>query len=109
MNNPTAIRREDLSKKGEKRVGVVPGLARELVQQGVALQVQPRKHPEAGTIKRAFEDADYADAGASISEDISAAKVVFGLKEIKIDAILPERTYLCFSHTHKGQVNTRRH
>ncbi|MEM6273358.1 MAG: hypothetical protein AAF998_28375 [Bacteroidota bacterium] len=107
MKNPTAIRREDLSKRGEKRVAVVPALARTLTDQGIALSVQPRQHPEAGTIKRAFEDSDYQAVGAQITEDIAAAQVVFGLKEIKLDYIHSGRTYLCFSHTHKGQVKNR--
>lgn len=107
MKNTIAIRREDLSKKGEKRVAVTPRLAQHIARAGHPLLVQPRKHPSEGTVKRAFEDGSYADAGAQVNEDISAARVVFGLKEIEKDNIAPQKTYLCFSHTHKGQVKNK--
>lgn len=107
MKNTFAIRREDLSKTGEKRVAVVPEAASHMVQQGFTLLVQPGVHP-GGVNKRAFEDSAYAAAGARITEDISAADVIFGLKEIGLEYILPEKTYLFFSHTHKGQIKNRK-
>ncbi len=33
--------------------------------------------------------------------------MIFGLKEIDTDRILPNKTYLFFSHTHKGQQKNR--
>lgn len=108
MKNIIAIRREDLSKKGEKRVGVVPSLAAQIVDAGHRLLVQPNTHPESGEIKRAFPNEAYTEAGAQVTEDISMAKVVFGLKEIEIQHIQPNTTYLCFSHTHKGQIKNRK-
>lgn len=107
MKNTIAIRREDLSKRGEKRVAVTPKLAHQLSSAGFNLLVQPQYHPVEGTLKRAFADAKYVEAGAQVQEDISEASVVFGLKEIAIDAIETGKTYLCFSHTHKGQVKNK--
>jgi alpha-aminoadipic semialdehyde synthase len=46
-------------------------------------------------------------AGAEISEDLSPADVIFGLKEIHITRILPVKAYLIFSHTYKGQIKNR--
>ncbi len=108
MKNSIAIRREDLSKRGEKRVAISPWLAREVTEAGHLLIVQPGIHPTKGTVKRAFSDQDYVDVGATISEDLSQAKVIFGLKEVEIDKILANKTYLIFSHTHKGQVKNRK-
>lgn len=108
MKNTIAIRREDLSKRGEKRVAVTPRLAEEVSSNGHKLIVQQGIHPTEGTVKRAFPDQAYVDAGATIDEDLSSAQVVFGLKEVEIAHILPEKTYLSFSHTHKGQVKNRK-
>ncbi|RMG54433.1 MAG: hypothetical protein D6722_29030, partial [Bacteroidetes bacterium] len=69
MPNLTAIRREDLSKKGEKRVAITPESLKLLIQAGFELLVQPGTEPETGTVKRAFADAAYAAAGATITED----------------------------------------
>ncbi len=106
--NTIGIRREDLSKRGEKRVAVTPDFAQKITQMGHSLLVQPRIHPTEGTLKRAFPDEQYATAGAEITEDLGAARVIFGLKEIELPHILADKTYLCFSHTHKGQVKNRK-
>lgn len=38
-----------------------------------------------------------------IREDISDADVIFGVKQIPIDALIPGKTYCFFSHTIKAQ------
>lgn len=43
------------------------------------------------------------NAGAIIQEDISEASVVFGVKNVPIDLLLPNKTYCMFSHTIKAQ------
>ena len=107
MNNIVGILREGLSKKGEKRVAVTPEYAKQIVEWGYKLIVQPAAHPETGENKRAFNDEEYNNTGAKISEDLSPADVIFGLKEIDSDRILPNKTYLFFSHTHKGQQKNK--
>ena len=107
MINIIGILREGLTKKGEKRVAVTPEYAKQIVEWGYKLIVQPAAHPETGEIKRAFNDEEYKNAGAEISEDLSPAGVIFGLKEIDADRILPNKTYLFFSHTHKGQQKNK--
>ncbi len=107
MQNTIGILREGLSKKGEKRVAVTPEYAKQIVEWGYKLIIQPASHPETGENKRAFNDEEYNNAGAEISEDLSPADVIFGLKEIDTDRILPNKTYLFFSHTHKGQQKNR--
>jgi alpha-aminoadipic semialdehyde synthase len=107
MNNIIGILREGISKKGEKRVAVTPEWAKHIVEWGHKLIVQPAAHPETEEIKRAFSDEEFKNSGAGISEDLSPADVIFGLKEIDTDRILPNKTYLFFSHTHKGQKKNR--
>lgn len=108
MKNVIGIIREGRSKKGEKRVAVSPKHAAEIINWNTKLIVQPRKHPNTDEIKRIFKDADYKKPGALIQEDLSPANVIFGLKEIHPDRILPDKTYLLFSHTHKGQKKNRK-
>ena len=107
MNNIVGILREGLSIKGEKRVAIKPEYAKQIVERGYKLIVQPATHSKTGEIKRAFNDEEYKNAGAEINEDLSPADVIFGLKEIGVDRILPNKTYLFFSHTHKGQQKNR--
>lgn len=45
----------------------------------------------------------YIEAGASIQEDISEASVIFGVKQVPVDSLIPYKTYCFFSHTIKAQ------
>lgn len=108
MNLVIGIRREDLNKIGETRVAIVPEEAKRLIQQGGKILVQPGTNPETGEVKRAFPDSTYENVGGEISEDLKEADIVFGLKEIDLQYVQPGKAYLCFSHTHKGQVKNRK-
>lgn len=70
------------------------------------------QHPEA-EIKversdiRIFPDAQYADLGIEVVENVSDCEVLFGVKEVPIDALIPNKKYFFFSHTIKKQVHNR--
>ena len=42
-------------------------------------------------------------AGVEVTEDISGCAILLGIKEVPVKELLPARTYLFFSHTHKQQ------
>ena len=50
-----------------------------------------------------YTDEEFVQAGAVIKEDMSAASIIFGVKEVPIDDLMPEKTYFFFSHTIKAQ------
>lgn len=108
MKNTIGILREGIRKKGEKRVAISPPEAKSIVDWGHRLIVQPARNPETGEIKRAFPDSAYKKAGAEINEDLTKAKVIFGLKEIPLTKILKDKVYFIFSHTYKGQLKNRK-
>jgi len=56
--------------------------------------VQPSK-------RRCFKDEDYLKAGAQITDDLSSADIIFGVKEVDISTLIKDKTYLFFSHTSK--------
>nr|CAD7453969.1 unnamed protein product [Timema tahoe] len=45
----------------------------------------------------------YSSAGAVVQEDISEASIIFGVKQVPVDLLLPNKTYCLFSHTIKAQ------
>lgn len=45
----------------------------------------------------------YIDAGAAVQEDMSEASVIMGVKQVPVEALIPEKTYCFFSHTIKAQ------
>jgi len=52
---------------------------------------------------RIFPDEAYRKAGFEVKEDISEADVLLGVKEVPIDALIPNKKYFFFSHTFKKQ------
>ncbi len=52
---------------------------------------------------RIFPDEAYRAAGFEVKEDISEADVMLGVKEVPMDALIPNKKYFFFSHTIKKQ------
>ncbi len=51
--------------------------------------------------RRCFKDEDYEKAGAQVTDDLSSADIIFGVKEVDISSLIKNKTYLFFSHTSK--------
>jgi len=86
----------------DKRVPLTPVQCRSLLDQYSSLEllVQPSEY-------RCYSDKEYADLGITLSEDLSGCDVLMGVKEVKLDALIPGKTYLFFSHTAKKQPYNR--
>jgi len=53
--------------------------------------------------KRVFKDQEYTNAGATVTDNLNNCPVIFGVKEMPVSYFEPEKTYIFFSHTIKGQ------
>lgn len=95
MKKILGIRREDKN-KWETRTPLVPAHVSRLVAKGIRVIVQPNPN-------RCISDSEFARAGAEINEDLSHCDVVLAVKEVPIDKLLPETTYMFFAHVIKGQ------
>jgi len=81
----------------DKRVALTPAHAVELKKDyDCEVVVQP------STI-RAIADEEYALNGIDLQEDLSDCDVLFGVKEVPINDLIPNKTYFFFSHTYKQQ------
>ena len=81
----------------EHRAPLAPRHVKDLVEKNkIKVIVEPAE-------QRKFSDHEYEKVGAVISKDLSPAKVVLGVKEVPIPDLIPNKTYLFFSHTIKGQ------
>jgi len=71
-----------------------------------------KEHPDA-TIKvessdiRIFSDDEYSNLGIEVVSDVSDCDVLFGVKEVPIYELIPNKKYFFFSHTIKKQVHNR--
>uniref|UniRef100_A0A5B7CDN9 Putative alpha-aminoadipic semialdehyde synthase isoform X2 n=1 Tax=Davidia involucrata TaxID=16924 RepID=A0A5B7CDN9_DAVIN len=88
--------------KWERRVPLTPSHCARLLHSGrgktgvARIIVQP-------STKRIHHDALYEDVGCEISDDLSECGLILGIKQPKLEMILPDRAYAFFSHTHKAQ------
>ena len=90
-----AIRREDIN-VWERRAPIAPSHVAELAQKGIKVLVQP-------STRRAYTMDEYERAGAVITEDLTPASLIIGVKAVPIDLLVPDKTYAFFSHTIKAQ------
>ena len=56
---------------------------------------------------RVFSDDAYLNAGFEVTTDLSDCDVLIGVKEVPIDALIPNKKYFFFSHTIKKQPYNR--
>ncbi len=57
---------------------------------------------------RVFSDEQYQSLGFSVVEDVTNCDVLFGVKEVPVDALIPNKKYFFFSHTIKKQPYNRK-
>ena len=57
---------------------------------------------------RIFSDEAYAKLGFEVTDDVSDADVMIGVKEIPIEHLIPNKKYFYFSHTIKKQPYNRK-
>ena len=56
---------------------------------------------------RVFSDERYKDMGLNVSSDLSNCEVMIGVKEVPVNALIPNKKYFFFSHTIKKQSYNR--
>ena len=86
----------------DKRVVFSPGKLKEFKEQFTEASLLV----ESSDI-RVFKDKQYTDAGLEISENMTSCDVLFGVKEVPVEALIPNKKYFFFSHTIKKQPYNR--
>ncbi|CAH9077061.1 unnamed protein product [Cuscuta europaea] len=88
--------------KWERRVPLTPSHCARLLHGGKGKTGVARIIVQPST-KRIHHDALYEDVGCEVSDDLSECGLILGIKQPKVNMILPDRAYAFFSHTHKAQ------
>jgi alanine dehydrogenase len=86
----------------DSRVVLTPAQCAQLKQHYPQLDITVQRSPG-----RCYTDAEYTAAGVTLVDDITDRDILIGVKEVPLEAIIPNKTYLCFSHTHKKQLYNR--
>ncbi len=88
------------TKPYESRVPLVPQDLAEILQQSWAKSLEFLVQPSP---TRAYADGDFAAVGALIEQDLSECQLIMGIKEVPVEWLIANKTYICFSHVIKGQ------
>src|SRR5690554_5616831 len=70
------------------------------------------KYPQAQIVVessdlRVFADDDYKSNGIEVAQNVLDANVFLGVKEVPVDALVPNKKYFFFSHSIKKQPYNR--
>lgn len=87
----------------DKRVPLTPGQCVQVMKRFVNVEVHVQKSPI-----RAFKDEEYTNLGIKVVDDLSHCDVIFGIKEVRIEDLIPNKHFFFFSHTIKKQPYNRK-
>ncbi|OGX81759.1 NAD(P)-dependent oxidoreductase [Hymenobacter glacialis] len=86
----------------DKRVPLTPNKCAEAQASFADLRIVVQSSPV-----RSYSDQEYRDLGLEVRDDISDCDVLMGVKEVPPSQLIPNKTYLFFSHTVKKQPANR--
>lgn len=86
----------------DKRVPFTPFQVEEIHQRFPHVKVVVEESPV-----RAFQDREYRALDIEVSADMTKCDILMGIKEVPIDRLIPDKTYLFFAY-HKKQPHNRR-
>lgn len=87
----------------DKRVPFTPAQAEEIEQRFPHTKVICQQSKV-----RCFEDAEYEARDVNTPVEVNDCDILMGIKEVPIDMLVPDKTYLFFSHTIKRQPYNRK-
>ena len=87
----------------DNRVALTPSQCKWIHKNSTEVQVIVQTSPD-----RCFSDREYKMAGIEVVEDLSVCHILFGIKEVPTDQLIPNKTYLFFSHTKKAQEHNQK-
>ena len=84
------------SRHDESRAPIAPSQVPYIIDKypNINIVVQPCDN-------RTFKNNEYLEYGAKISEDLNSCDIIFGVKEVDVDRLIPNKDYIFFSHTYK--------
>ncbi len=87
----------------DNRVALTPAQCKWIHKNTIDVKIVVQSSPQ-----RCFTDKEYRSAGVEVAEDMSHCDVLFGIKEVPVEELIPDKTYLFFSHTKKAQLHNQK-
>jgi len=87
----------------DNRVALTPAQCKWIQKNASDVRIIVQASPD-----RCYSDQEYIAAGVEVKQDLSECDIIFGIKEVPKEDLLPGKTYLFFSHTKKEQLYNQR-
>ena len=86
----------------DRRTAIAPKQAIELIDKFPNIELVIQKSDI-----RAYKNEEYSALGLTLVDDVSDCDILIGVKEVEIEELIADKTYLFFSHTAKKQEYNR--
>ncbi len=83
----------------DNRVAFIPSQCKWIQQHFPQVKIIVQSSPD-----RCYSDREYSIAGIEVKEEVSDCDILFGIKEVNKELLIPGKKYLFFSHTKKQQL-----
>ena len=89
------------SRFDESRAPIAPNQVSKIIKKypNINILVQPCD-------KRTFKNEEYEACGAKVIDELNDCDLLFGVKDVEISQLIPNKTYVFFSHTYKLNKET---
>ncbi|HSU27343.1 MAG TPA: NAD(P)-dependent oxidoreductase [Chitinophagaceae bacterium] len=87
----------------DNRVALTPAQCKWIHKNVPGLRIVAQSSPH-----RCFSDKEFSMAGVEVKDDLRDCDIIFGIKEVPVDQLIPAKTYLFFSHTKKKQAQNQK-
>jgi saccharopine dehydrogenase (NAD+, L-lysine-forming) len=87
----------------DNRVALTPAQCKWIYKNSSDIRIIVQSSPH-----RCFSDKEYLAAGAEVKNELNDCDILLGIKEVPIDQLIPEKTYLFFSHIKKKQPHNQK-
>jgi len=84
------------------RVPLTPEACVKLLNEQAGIELFIERSPQ-----RSYANNEYTELGLNLVDDVSHCDILIGVKEVPVEKLIPNKTYLFFSHTHKKQAYNR--
>jgi hypothetical protein len=82
----------------DNRVALTPAQCKWILKNGPDIRIFAQRSPD-----RCFADREYVAAGVELADTMDHCDILLGIKEVPAASLIPNKTYLFFSHTKKLQ------
>ena len=93
----------EAKKPADNRVSLTPAQCKWIHKNSDSIRITVQS-----STTRCFTDREFLMAGVEVKEDVGDCHILLGIKEVPVEQLVADKTYLFFSHTKKKQSRNQK-